>query len=215
MRLTILTLVSAAAIIGGCAQRPLPLIRELGDKAYSRGEYETARAEYKEYVERRPGEAEVQLMYARTLLALNEPAKAVEHASIAFDQLPQSEQAMETKAQALFEAGRTDEMHQFLRGLADGRGQVGDFIRLGRYTARMGDADGAEHALKTAAKLDAGKTLAPQMALADFYTSIGDAASAKRRLRMALYIDPANPEVSQRLRDMGEIPGPSLALPPE
>jgi len=219
MRLKMLVLSTAAAMVflaSGCnSQRPLPMIRELGDRAFSRGQYETARVEYKEYVDRKPGEARVQLMYARTLLALKQPAMAVEHASVAFDQLPDDDQAIETKAQALFESGRTDEMYKFLRGMADGRGQVGDFIRLGQYTAKLGDADGADHALKTAAKLDAGKTLAPQMALANFYTSIGDTAAAKRRLRMALYIDPANPEVAKRLRDMGEIPGPSLALPPE
>jgi hypothetical protein len=79
----------------------------------------------------------------------------------------------------------------------------------------MGDADGAEHALLTAAKIDGGKTAAPQIALADFYRSIGDKKAEIVRLRNALYLDPKNPEIPKRLRELGEIPGPSLAMPPE
>lgn len=216
MRLKMLVLVGAALVIGGCnAQRPLPMVKDMGDRAFKRGEYEAARVEYKEYVQRKPGEAEVQLAYAKTLIALNDPAAAVEHSAIAFDQMPESEDAIETRAQALAGAGQTEELFRFLRGLADGRGSTGDYIRLGRYSAKLGDADGAEHALLTAARVDGGKTLAPQMALANFYAGIGDTANEKQRLRMALYLDPVNDEVNRRLRALGEIPGPSLALPPK
>ena len=37
----------------------------------------------------------------------------------------------------------------------------------------------------------------------------------KRRLRMALYCDPVNQQIYNRLKQMGEIPGPSLKLIPE
>jgi predicted Zn-dependent protease len=208
--------VGGAGGLAGCtSQRPLPMVKEMGDRAFQKGDFETANKDYAEYVDRKPGEASVQLSYAKTLLILKQPAKAVEHASIAYDQYPENEDYIETRAQALLESGKTDELYQFLRGLAEGRGKPSDYIRLGRYAAKLGDADGAEHALQTAAKLDGGKTVAPQLALADFYKTLGDKKSEIRRLRMALYLDKTNPDITKRLRELGEIPGPSLALPPE
>jgi cytochrome c-type biogenesis protein CcmH/NrfG len=105
-------------------------------------------------------------------------------------------------------------LHKFLRGLAQDRGGVSDWVRLGRFTARMGDADGAEAALTTAATMDRGQTIEPQLALANLYRSIGATEREKERLRMALYLDPKNEAVMQRLRELGEIPGPSLVLQP-
>jgi hypothetical protein len=32
---------------------------------------------------------------------------------------------------------------------------------------------------------------------------------------MAMYLDPKNEEIPARVRALGEIPGPSLAMPPE
>jgi len=191
------------------------MVREQGDKAYERGDYATACNDYREYVERKPGEPDVQNMYAKSLIKTNQPIPAVEHATIAYDQRPTNEDYINTRAEALFQAGKTDELYRFLRGLTEARGLPSDYIRLGQYTARMGDADGAEHALLTAAKIDGGKTAAPQIALADFYRSIGDKKAEIVRLRNALYLDPKNPEIPKRLRELGEIPGPSLAMPPE
>ena len=79
----------------------------------------------------------------------------------------------------------------------------------------MGNADEAQQALLTAAKLDAGKTINPQRALADFYGSVGDRERQVRRLRMAYHIEPANAELLREIRRVGEIPGPSFGIPPE
>lgn len=204
-----------ALVLAGCnTQRPLPMVRETGDRAMQRGDIQTANANYSEYVDRKPGESEVQLSYAKTLLALGQPAKAVEHATLAYDQHPGDDDYINTLAQALFESHRTDDLYRFLRGLAQGRGEVRDYIRLGQYSAKMGDADGAESALKTAATLDRGQHAAPQLALAEFYQSIGAKEKAVSRLRMALYLDRNNPEIPKKLRELGEIPGPSLAIQP-
>jgi len=203
-----------AAFLTGCAQRSLPAVRESGDRAFNKGDFASAAVDYKEYTERKPGEAAVQLQYAKTLLKLDEPVPAVEHASIAYDQHPTDEDYIETRAQALFEAKKTEELDRFLRGLCQGHGQPSDYIRLGRYSQKMGDADSAQTAFKTAARVDGGKSMAPQMALADFYRSINDKENEMQRLRMCYYLDPKDPKISQRIRDLGEIPGPSLALPP-
>jgi predicted Zn-dependent protease len=202
--------------LGGCnTQRPLPMVWELGDRAYDKGDFNTANKEYGEYLDRKPGEARVQLRMAETLLELGRPHDAVEYATVAHDLRPGEDPFVETLARALFESGQHERLYTHLRGLTQDRGTVRDYLRLGEYTARLGDADGAEHALLMAAKVDAGQTVEPQLALADFYASINDTTSAKRRLRMALYLEPANLAIHNRLRALGEIPGPSLALTPD
>ncbi len=202
--------------VGGCARkRPLSAVEENGDKAFARGNYDVAVADYLEYVERRPGSGEVQYKLARTLLEVKQPAKAVEHAWVAYDAEPQNDQYVETLARSLYDASRIEELNRLLRDQVEDRGRVQDYLRLGKYAALTGDADGAELAFLTAAKLDAGRTMSPQMALARFYMSIGDKLSAYERLRMALYFDPQNAQVYQEIRRLGEVPGPTLVLLPK
>jgi tetratricopeptide (TPR) repeat protein len=204
----------AAAMLVGCGQRALPAVRESGDRAYRHGDYAAAATDYQEYTDRKPGEAAVELAYAKTLLKLNQPGAAVEHAARAYDQHPTDEDYIETKAQALFEAKKTEELDRFLRGLCQGRGQPADYIRLGRFSQKMGDADTAHTAFRTAARVDGGRSMAPQLALADFYHSIKDAENEMQRLRVCYYLDPKDSQISERIRALGEIPGPSIAMPP-
>ncbi len=210
--------VSAAllAALSGCnTSKPLPVLREHGDRAFEAGNYAEAQKNYEEFVLRKPGDAPVECAYAKSLIKNGQPGNAIKPATIAYDQSPSNEEYGDTLAEAYYASGRTDELFKFLRGNADGRGTVSDHIRLGKFLARTGDADGAELSLLTAAKLDAGRNVAPQLALADFYKSIKDVKNEKKRLRMAMYLDPNNAALTKRLRDLGEIPGPSLRLKPE
>jgi tetratricopeptide (TPR) repeat protein len=197
------------------SQRALPAVQEAGDRNVQRQNYDAAFTDYSEYIAREPGDPVVQLKMAKTLIELGRPAEAVEHAQLAYDQRTNNNDCIETLARALFDAGRQEDCFRVLRSVADGRGLSGDHIRLGRFLALAGDADGAEHSLKQAARIDGGKTIEPQIALADFYHQIGDRASELKRLRMALFIAPNNADIAKRIRDLGEVPGPSLALTPE
>jgi len=205
-----------ALAAGGCQQpRALPAVQESGDRSFRRQNFDGALTDYEEYVAREPGDPVVQIKLAKTLIELKRPAEAIEHAQLAYDQRTTNDDCIETLAQAMYDAGRTDDWHRLLHGIADARGLPGAYIRLGRYLAMSGDADTAEQALKQAARIDAGRTIAPQIALADFYHQIGDKPSELKRLRMALFIEPNNPEIIKRLRALCEIPGPSLAIAPE
>lgn len=207
---------AAVGGMGGCAtKRPLNRVEEDGDRAFARGQYDKALADYLEYVERRPGNGEIRHKLARSLIEVKQPSHAIEHAWVAFDDEPRNEAYIETLAQALQQSGRNDELVTFLRDQVEDRGRVQDYLRLGKYLAMTGDADGAELALITAAKLDQGRSMLPQLALARFYESIGDRASSFERLRMALFFDPQNAEVYREMRELGEVPGPSLILPPK
>ena len=107
-----------------------------------------------------------------------------------------------------------DALTALLSRNASERGRVSDYIRLGTYSAKMGNADEAQQALLTAAKIDGGKNIWPQRALADFYGSVGDIERQVKRLRMAYAIDPNNRETLDEIRRIGEIPGPTFALTP-
>ncbi|MFN0133108.1 MAG: tetratricopeptide repeat protein [Phycisphaerales bacterium] len=195
--------------------RPLPTVREHGERAFNRGQFEVARADFAEYVERNPGEPEMRLFLAKSLLALGNAAEAVEHGSAAVHLRPTNQDAVETYARALFESKQMTELDRFLRAQTESAGTTGSFLRWGRYLAKAGDADGAEHAFLQAAQVDGGKTIEPQVALAEFYRSIGDTKNELRRLRMALSFNTTDNAINARIRELGEVPGPSLALPPE
>lgn len=207
--------VLAGIVMGGCTgERSLLRVRQDGDKAYERREYAKSASDFQEYVHRKPGDTQGHFKYGRALLVLGQSEQAFEHLRIAYDNDPTKEEYARLFAQSLFESGQTGELMRVLKVRASDSGAVADFLLLGFYAAKAGDPDEAQTALLTAARLDRGRSTEPQLALAGFFESIGDAARAKERLRMALYLDPTNTEVASRLRSLGEIPGPSLAIQP-
>lgn len=209
-------LAGAALLMTGCAStRSLEFVEKSGDKAFESGNYALAQKEYKEYVDRRPGKARVQHSLGMTYVALNQPQAAVQCLSVAHDLEPANVAYTDDLAEAMYLTGDRGRLYEYLRRLTQQPGTVEDYTRLGRYAAKLGDVDEAQNALLTAARLDGGKTVGPQMALADFYRGIGDRENALKRLRMALYIDPKNTEVAARIRELGEIPGPSYSLVPD
>jgi predicted TPR repeat methyltransferase len=115
----------------------------------------------------------------------------------------------------MFAANEREALTALLNRAAAERGRVSDYIRLGTYAAQMGNVDEAQQALITAAKLDAGATVRPQLALADFYGSIGATDKQVRRLRMAYAIEPANDDLLKKIREAGEIPGPTFGIAPD
>jgi tetratricopeptide (TPR) repeat protein len=216
-----LTLAALASITltMGCGamlrgERLLPRVREDADKAFDRGDYVQARADYTEYLEQRPGEARVRNRLAQTMILTGDANMAVDHAQIAYSSDPTRGEFVETFADALLASNRNSQLFDLLRSQATDRGTVSDYDRLGRFSARAGDADGAEEAFLFAAKIDGGRSVGPQIALADFFESIGDKPKALERLRMASWIDPLNKPVAERIRAYGQIPGPSFALQP-
>lgn len=209
-------LIAAGIALPACSNtRSLANVELAGDRAYAAGDYELARQEYKEFVDRRPGKARVQHALGKSYLELGQPQAAAQCLWVAHDMDPNNDEYTETLADALYQAGDRGKLYDLLRSMTRQPGRVQDYIRLGHYAALLGHVDEALTALLTAAKIDGGKTVGPQIALAEFYQSVGDHENALTRLRMALYLDPANAEVAAKIRELGEIPGPSFSLVPE
>lgn len=202
------------ALVGCSDRRGMTVVRDSGDKAYRFQKYELAKAEFAEVVDRDPADWEYRAKLGETLLILGEPVAAREHLAIAHELRPKDDAILDDYARAMLASEAYDSLHEVLLERARETQAVEDFVRLGVYDLRAGDADSAERALITAARLDEGITAEPQLALATFYETVGDDTQALRRLRMALYTDLENREAVERLRMLGHIPGPTYALPP-
>lgn len=212
--------IAASAVIisalTGCGSgpRPLPTVKDTAMHWYSVENWPNARGDLEEYLSRKPDDLDMRVLYGNTLLEMNEPLRAKEEFQKVFDFNPANEGAVEGLARAMLGGNERDALIEFLnRRIAD-RGTVADYLRLGRFAADIGHADDAQEAFLTAARLDRGTTIAPQLALADFYKSVNDQKSEARRLRMALYIEPNNQRIRQRLADLGEVVGPSIPMRP-
>jgi cytochrome c-type biogenesis protein CcmH/NrfG len=149
-------------------------------------------------------------------MGLGEPKMAREQLEVAYTIKPLDNTVLELLATAMLQSEDFDAMSTELRRLAEDRNGVSEWMRYGTFLQKAGDFDTAETALKTAARLDRGQRVEPQLALASLYRDAGDDKKAVARLKNALYLAPDDPDIMSALRSYGEIPGPTLAtVPPE
>lgn len=210
------TVVLTATVLAGCANQPraLHMVERSGDRATALEQHDIALAEYAELVERAPSVPEYRLKYGRALLHAGDARGAREQLEYAYTLMPRNEEVITLLARSMAESRDTENAVRLLRTIAEDRKQPEDWMRLGRFLARVNDPDAAEAALLTAARIDAGASFQPQWELATLYRSIGADDKALERLRMCLYLDPANEEVRDLIRGYGEIPGPTAAQRP-
>lgn len=198
----------------GCAPVSVIALEEQAARASSRQQYDVAAAKYQQALDKSPGRVHSRVGLAKVQLETGRPKEARRNLELALAARPDDPEILDLLARSMVESGDHAAMYRLLRGRAEQRNTVADWMRLGTFAAKAGDADVAENALTTAATLDRGLTVEPQIALADFYESLGAEDKALRRLRMALYLDPANVEIQDRIRAMGQTPGPTFALQP-
>ena len=208
-------LVAAGLFSGGCnSQRPLHVVERDARYAASKGDYEKAKADWSEFLTRKPDAVEKRLELAKAYNALGDHTMAVEQLTVAGDVDPMNDIYLDAQADSLFRKNERDALTVLLTRATTERGRASDYLRLAKYTQLLGNPDEAQQALLTAAKIDGGRTVGPQLALADFYQTRGDTAKSVQRLRMAYFLEPENKTITQRIRAAGEIPGPSFALWP-
>lgn len=203
------------AALSGCEAGPsLQAMRMQGDRALEQRDYALAADWYEQYVERRPIEAEVRYRLGTAYLGLKRPIKAREEFLQGLEMDNEVDRYIEGIATALVETGQRDQLFSVLRRHATSTRQPKDYILFGKFAAAVGDPDTAEVAFLEAASLDQGMTIEPQLALAEFYGTLGDKKQEIERLRMVLFFDLSNEAANARLRELGEVPGPSIVLLP-
>lgn len=210
-----LALLTGLLVLPGCAGvRPVDQIKASGDNAYGRGEFVLAREEYGEAVDRYPGDWEAQYRYGMTCLELGAWDSARTALKVANDRRPQSDDVADAYARAMFHVGDREALVAFLWGRTAEIGSTRDWIRAAVWLDRIGDRDAALAAIETAMEVDDAQSPMPYVIAAEMAERNGDRELAVRRLRQAYGIRPGDEEVTAALEELGEIPGPTFALPP-
>jgi len=210
----VIGLLAAAALAACTAQRPLHVVQTSGDWHYDRGEYEAAAEQYQEIVERSPGDWPAHYRLGLCRLETGDHTEARRSLEIAYAQQPDRTEIVDALAEAMFRQGDETRLFAFLRERAQSTQSTGAYVRLAEYSLELNDYDSANLAIETAIELDDGRSARPYLLGADLAQRVGDREMELRRLRQAYGIDPRHETVNARLRAMGQIPGPTLALPP-
>lgn len=200
--------------VGCTQQRAVHLVKADGDRAFENRQFEAAAVYYAEAVDRRPGDWQAQYQYGLTLLELDRPNDARRALEIASAHRPGDRSIRGALARAMYEQGATNDLFSFLRQEAAETRDPNAYLELARYSMELGDMDAANQAILTAIEFDGGKSVEPYLVAAEFHAALGHTDQATRRLRQAYGIDRTNPRVNALLREYGEVPGPTLALPP-
>ena len=211
---TVLALGAAVLSSAGC-QRSLTAVRESGERAYREGNYTLARSEFEEYLGRSPGNPFVTHMLGKTYIQTGQTSDARERLLVAYSMRPEDDEIFESLCDGLLADHKYEELNRVLRQRTIDRGRMKDYMLLAHYAQLTGDDDEAQRALLTAARVDRGMSIEPQLELAKLYMKAGDRTRAVDRLRAAYFIDPKNGEVAQLAASLGEVVGPSFGSVPE
>jgi len=209
-----LSLAALFAVGGVGCETPASAYKDRGDTYFGVRQDHAAIENYEHYLQLRSGDEAARFNLAQSYMRSQNPAKAADHLRILHTQNPRNTQYTEALAEALLVGGRRDELYRLLKSEALEQQTMQDWLRLGTYALRQGDKDTAKVALLASAKVDAGRSWQPHVALYDYYRSMGQRAEAVRRLRMAAWVAPLNAEVTRRIAEAGEVSGPTFALRP-
>lgn len=207
-------LLSLALLTACTSHRPAETIRKSADRCFDLGDWDGAASEYEQIVLRYPGDWQAQHKLGLARLKLGEANKARSALEVAHSRRPNNVEVADALAEAMFQQGRENELFAFLRERAESTQSVHAYLRLARYSIALNDPDSAQLALDTAIAVEIEPTVEPYIQAAAFAQRLGDLDTALRRLRQAYGINPYDERVKQRLRELGEVPGPTIALPP-
>lgn len=203
-------------LAGGCTTARN--LREEGVLALNRGQDELALEKITRAVEKDPSSAFTQYELGRAYLALDrnlEAQYALEKAhALRPDDPGFTPDVLDELAESLFRQDRRPNLFEFLDRQVATYGTTRDYLRQGKYLAKGGDPDAARLAFRKGAYFADKTDPTPYIAIADFYTSIGDQPNAVTSLRYANYVDGGNLEVAARLRQFGIVPGPTITAEP-
>ena len=211
----VLALGFACLALSGCAkERSAGEIRESANNAYARGDYELALAEWEAYARVYPVPLASDIGRGKALLALERPGEAIIPLERVYRDDPLDDEKLELLIQAFYGAGEHERLINLLRDRTRQPGTVEEYLRLGQYADAIGDPDEAERAFLSAARVDRGQSIEPQLKLAEFYDGRNRTEQALERYAMALWFDYTNPLVAERIRALGETPGRTFVQVP-
>ncbi len=195
-------------------RRSLADVRGDANAHFAYGQYAAALADYQEYLDRKPGSTLVRSRVGETLLKLNRPGEAEPHLRAVYDVEPLNTYNAALLAEAMVRNDRPGQGLDFMRQFLDQMPTSEGFFALADLSLMAGLPDDARQALAVAVKLDGATSPEPHRRLARFYESRELNAEAIAAWRTVLWFDPADAEAGDRLRAMGQVPGPGFAVAP-
>ena len=215
-RLAVFALAAIAfATSAGCqTDTPVHILRERADREFERNRYAEAADNYREIAERYPGDWRAQYKLGLALLETGELVEARNALEVAYTRQPNNLDVVDALAEVMYRQRDDEYLYSFLRQRAERTQSVRSYLRLAEYARALGDPDSAVVAVETAIEISDGQAVEPYIAAAELALELQNDELALRRLRQAYGIDPRNERVNELLRELGEVPGPTIALPP-
>jgi len=189
-------------------------IQNAAGYAEQQGKTQEAIELWSEYVDRRPQQASAQYRLGRLLLAEGRADDATDHLWVAHDLKPGNIEYLDLLAEALFQAGERDTMFQMLHDTLEEGGLAEGHLRMAKYAQRAGLIDEALESLSIASAIDGASSDRTHRAIARLARQTGDTEAEIHAWRTVLWYDVTDQEATTRLTQLGEVPGPSLALQP-
>lgn len=214
--------VSSSFLVSGCSTaKKVKTTLALNDihiqAAIAEEQGDDARAHelWSEFVDRRPQSALAEYRLGKVETRMGQYEQAIGHLRVAHDLQPGNIEYLEALADTLVLSNRIDSLMTLLRQTLN-EGEPGSgYLRLAKYAQQVGQMDEARESLLLSITQSKGTSALPYLNMANFARSIKDEKLETQYLRYALWFDRADPTVLSRLNELGLIPGPSLALPPE
>lgn len=207
--------IGLVAGLGGCMKgKSSEQLLADGDHAYRYGRYEEAAGDFQQVLDRYPGDVQANVGYARTQIALGNLDAARTALETAAASKPEDFEISLLLAEVLFRQQDTTRLYQLLRDRAVEQGRADAWIVMARYALELDDPDTAQMAVTSALEISDDTSPEPYLLAAELAERVGDQKEALRRLRQAYGLAPNDPRIEAMLREYGEVPGPTIALPP-
>ena len=177
------------------------------------GRYDEARELYAELVQRNPAWWTDQYALGRAAMDSGHLGQARMALEVAGTLRPQDARIAADLASVLYQLDARDDLFRMLRDRAQSMQTTDAWLLLARYAMDCDDPDTARLAVRIGIALDERKAAEPYLLAAQIARQLNEEDDARRALILAWRADPDNEQVNVLLRDMGIVPGPTLALP--
>lgn len=204
-------LMAVCTIVSGCSNKvPAESLAKRAHFNYWAGNWSLAQEQYAQLVDRIPDNWKYQFHLGSSALQNNDLDIARSSLSIAETLEPQNDEIASELAETMYRQDDRDALFTFLVDRAESTQNSDDWLMLARYSLDLDDPDMARLAVQEALVLDVSDSAEPYIVAAQLSERVGDIDSALKSLKIAWTLEPDNEQVGTMIRNLGEVPGPTM-----
>ncbi|MBG83657.1 MAG: hypothetical protein CMJ40_03810 [Phycisphaerae bacterium] len=197
--------------VSGCNNRvPAESLAKRAHFNYWAGNWSIAQEQYAQLVDRVPDNWKYQFHLGSAALHNDDLDIARSSLSIAETLRPQDGRIASELAETMYRQDDRDALFTFLVDRAESTQRSDDWLMLARYSLDLDDPDMARLAIQEALVLDVSDSAEPYIVSAQLSERVGDIDGALKSLKIAWTLEPDNEKVQTMIRDLGEVPGPTM-----